>query len=780
MFENERFNKKYIASLCREYDQLRGVNQNLRTSGSVIDGLKIIGRRLMYVMYLDGAIPSNDYNKVIEISGSTAGKLHHHSSITIVNCLVSYGEWWTNNIPLIDGYGNYGSVCGNVAAAERYILARLSPYAYDCFFSEWKDSAVDMVLGANNKTFEPLYLPAKYPNILVNGIQGMGYGEANTVPPFNFRELIETCILLMKNPNADFVLIPDSPTRCDILEGDFRKINNTGCGTYKMRCTYKIHPEQNMICIDSLPYQVKVNNIRERIADIKESGGLTELTSMDDLSGDQVNLQLFIKDTANPYKFIKKLIEQVKDLEKTFISHINVAVDYSTIDMNIREVLLEWIRYRREQKRAIYTHKKTKLLAEQRTNDVKIFLMDKNNLQNTINLFITGKNRITIEKRLIEEYGNSNIHMDSLQAKTLSDLRLHELSTETYEKCLKRRDELIEELKKVDDILLKENGIDDVIIGELRDGAKKFGAPRRSNVIPEKISIDTEIDEVCILQISNGIILRKIATNVDEEPVPIDNNGFAIKVNNDSAFILIDEQGHHSAINVKELPVDQEVPLNRYIKRKLNNIIAVLPFEDDDKCCTLISAQGIIKKIKISDFRVSNKPCIDINKNDKLINGIVTKLKTIKDILVYTKNGMGQRFDPNHIKTTSMNAKGMEGFKLNKDDEIIGCYDIRPDRNQYLLYITTKGKVRLNAMNYLPIRKNKHDEMLRLIPLNERDTLISIIGCNRNDQVEVYFQDSDSEIIEVKRLEETTMSMEPKKVTDRNAVSNIIVKVKLL
>lgn len=777
----EKFIDKNISSLCLEYDSVRGANVNLaRITPDFIDGLKPVARRLLYVMYLKDQ--GKKYRKVAAITGDTIARLHHHSQTSVKDCLVGLEQWWKNHIPLIDGYGNFGSVAGDEAGADRYIQAKLSDYAYECFFSDWKESAVDMIMGADEETMEPLYLPAKYPNVLLNGSLGIGYGMASNLFPANFKETVEACIVLMTNPNADIIIIPDSPTGCDVIMTDFKKICDTGNAGYSMRCKYNICPETNQIIITNLPYQVTANGVREKIADIKEKNGLPELIKMSDFSGKGVDLRLTIRDDVNPYKFMKKLIQNVPGLEKSYPVNITVTNDYESFDWSIKKLLIEWIRYRREQKRVIINHKRTLLLAEQRTNDVKIFVMSKENHDITNDIYRTSRNKREIEENLISRYRNSPIRMDSLQARTLSEMKNYERSKDAYDSYLKRRDELIVEIQEVEDILHTENGIDKLIIAELRDGIKKFGTPRKSNVVPYKISIDTEVEGTCILQLSSdGMILRKIATNVDEEPIPTDSNGFAVKVDNQSSFILIDEKGYYSFIKVKELPVDQEVPLNRFIKQRLEKIVGLLPFDfESNRSCTLISKFGMIKRLKICDMKPTKRPCIDISSDDKLIKGIVNEVKSPKDILIYTREGMGQRLDPNSIKVTSTFAKGGSGFKLQKDDEIVGCYSIDPGENQYLLYVTSKGKARLNAINYLPMRDSKHDRMVRLITLNDRDNLIGIVGCNKLDKVIAYFQDGETEIIDVSKLSEETMSSEPKKVTRRNAVSNNIVKVKLI
>lgn len=780
--ENEKFIEREIAELCKEYDMIQGANKNVsRIAGDFIDGLKPVQRRALYVMYLKDQ--GKSFRKLATISGDVFGRVHPHSPTAIEDAIVNIAQPWHNMIPLIQGEGNFGSVAGDVAGASRYIKARLSEYSFACFFEDWKDSVVDMTMGYDEETKEPVYLPAKYPNALLNGCLGIGYGLSSNIPCYNFREVIEATIHLMMNPNAKIVLIPDTPTGADIIETDFASLSNRGCGSYTQRCKYTIDAENNTIIITALPDLIGSNDIRERIAEIKEKNGLPELINMHDLSGKKIDLRLVIRDDVNPYKFIRKLFKEVAGFEKTYPVNITVTNDFESFDWSIRQLLLAWIGYRREQKRVVISHKRTTLLAEQRTNDVKIFLMNKRNLEDTIKIFRTSRNRSEIEHRLIETYHNSEIRMDSLQARVLSNLRMIDLSIEAYEACLKRREELEKELKEVEDILNTENGIDKVIIAELRDGIKRFGEPRRANVVPQKISADTEVAGSCVLQLtSDGMITRKTATNVEEEPIPIDNNGFATIVEDDSSFIIIDETGHHSYIRVRDVPVDVTVPVNRYSKQNITgNIVALLPADiDSDLCVTLISKNGQLKRMRISDMGPSKKPCIALDQGDKVIKGIVTKSNSKKTILVFTDEGYGQMLDVNTVRITSPLSKGLNGFKLKKSDSIVGCYAINPNENAYILYVTAKGKMRLNNIAFLPIRESKHDSMVSLITLNDRDKLVAVVGCNKMDKVKVFFNDMTDETIDISTLKEETMSSEPKKVTKKNAVSSNIVKIKLV
>lgn len=777
---NETFIDKNIAELSKEYTLVHAANVNLaRIAPSIIDGLKLSARRLLYIMYLKDR--GKNYRKVAAISGDTVARVHMHGQVPVEATLVNLAQPWNNIAPLIDGYGNYGSVSGDQAGASRYILARLSEYAYACFFEDWKESAVDMVLAADNETMEPLYLPAKYPNVLINGVLGIGVGMSSNIPPYCFKEVVDTTIKLMKNPNANFMLVPDSPTGCDIVASNFKKICETGIGTYRMRCKYEIDSEKNIITITAVPYQVTVNSIRNKIAAIKENNGLAELIDMQDHSGREAKLQLFIRPDVNPYKFMRKLISNIGGLEMSYPVNITVIDDYKAYDWSIRRLLLEWIHYRREQKRVVINHNRTTLLAEQRTNDAKIFILDGENLNDTIKIFRNGNNRAEIEKTLIERYRDTAIHMDSLQAKILSEMRMHELSRDSHKKYLERKDEIIKELAEVNKILDEPDGIDNVIIAELKDGVKRFGTDRRSNVVPVEISVKTEIEGQCILQVSSDAnVTRRIATNVEEEPVPLDPNGFAVKVDNDSAFVAIDETGRFAFIRVNEIPVGNEVPLNRYIKSTLGKIVALVPYDiESDTYCTLISERGLIKKFKINEMRPSKKPCIDLRGNDKLVKGIVSRKNTERDILIFTENGYGQRLDPNQIRITSYQSKGINGFKLVKGDKIVGSYLIDPSNN-YLLYVTSKGKGRLNLTKYLPVRETKFDQMVKLISLPDRDYLHAVIGCDKNDKIQVFFQDGKSEVINVNKLQEGTMSSPAIKIVKAQMISNRITKVKML
>ena len=779
---NEKFIVENVSDLAMKYDCIHGMNINLaRITPDLIDGLKPVQRRIIWIMFQNDG--GRNARKVASISGEVFGKCHPHSPTAIDDAIVKMAQSWRNMIPLITGLGNFGAENGAEAGASRYIQAKLSEFCIDVFFKDFKDANIEMELAYDEKTWTPLVLPSRIPIVLLNGCLGIGFGQSSNIPSFSLREIIEATILLMHRPNAKIVLIPDSTTGADIIQTDFAALCNRGCGSYSQRCTYEIDPVENKITITSLPELTTANDITDKIADIKLNKGLPELLSMNDLSGAKIEIELFIRDDINPYKFMKKLIKQVPGLQRSYPVNITVTNDYKSYDLSIKDLLLGWIAWRREYANVSLSNKRTRLTAELRAVDVKIFVMSKENLKKTIELFKNSKNKTEIEQKLIEVYHNTPIRMDSLQARALSNMKMYELTIEEYEKYCKLKEDLTNELNNLEEMLKVENGIDKEIIAEMREILKKYGTPRRSNVVPPEISVSNEVEGMCILQLSSdGMILRKQGTNAEEEPIPTDSNGYACLVNNDASFILIDDRGYHSFIKVSEIPLDVEVPVNRYGKKALaGKIVAMLPFDiESNKCCTLISKKGIIKRIKISEMTPTNKPCIALDSDDALVKGIVLSIKSHKELLVYTNNGMGQRFDPNGIRITSPNAKGGSGFNLAKDDEIVGCYAISPESNQFLLYCTQKAKTRLNNIEFLPTRDSKHDKMVQLIELNDRDKLISVLGCNKLDTACIYFDDDKSEKLKIKTLEESTMSTKPKKSINKDMKTAKVVKVRII
>ena len=463
----------------------------------------------------------------------------------------------------------------------------------------------------------------------------------------------------------------------------------------------------------------------------------------------------------------------VAGLEKSFSVNMSVTNDFMSFDLSVKEILLQWIKYRCDQKRVVISNKRTNLLYEQRINDIKLFIMNKNNLEKTIAIFKNGLNRKSIEKTLIETYKNSVIKMDSLQAQALSEMKMYELSKEYYQKYLNKKEELIKEIDKVEKILNEENGITNIIITELTEGAKKFGSPRKSNVVDEEIKSTVDIDSYCILQISDGVVNRTAVTNVDEEPIPNDPNGFAIKAEDHSQFIVIDENGLYSFIKVNEIPLGIDVPLVHFLHQKLSKIIAIISTEDLSKSCLLVTKMGYIKALSLDSFAPSRtKPCIKLRDKDKLIKGILLNQNSDKDLIIYTKEGFGQRFN---FKTSSK-FSGQPLIILNKDDEVCGCFIINGKEKDLLLYITSRGKVRLNLSKYLPQRGSIKEEKVNLIPLSSSDSLVAIIACNNFDSFKIFFDDFSCRELKVSDLKPTTMSSEPEQIFPKGKK---IVKIKL-
>ncbi|NNV04694.1 DNA gyrase subunit A, partial [Brevibacillus sp. MCWH] len=272
-----------IGDLCTQYMQIFGANTNLmRHIPTLIDGLKPGERRILYALYNDlGSRPNGKMTKSSRITGETVGKYHPHGDIPVYQTLVKMAQSWNNNLVLIDGQGNFGSPKGDPAAASRYTEARISYYAYKCFFEDF-----DLKLVSTKKNYlgdleEPEYLPARYPNVLINNTFGIGYGLSTGLPTYNAKEVLELTLKLLEDPEYEnVVLIPDSPTGAHIVdEGQFEEISKTGKGKFKMRGEIEVDLDRNELIIRSLPLYVNSNDVKDDIIKLYKDGKLRGITS---------------------------------------------------------------------------------------------------------------------------------------------------------------------------------------------------------------------------------------------------------------------------------------------------------------------------------------------------------------------------------------------------------------------------------------------------------------------------------------------------------------------
>ena len=727
-----------VAEASEEYTKLFGSNKNLyRVMPSLIDGLKPVQRRLLYSMHMNPNKGSK-HRKVMQIIGDLVAYHPHGGQADVVGNMATP---WQCNIPYLIPQGNFGSIRGDEQGAERYIEASLSRFSNECFFKDFNRCSVPMKLAYTGEDHEPEYLPARYPSVLFNpALSSIGYGLASNIPPFNPKEVMEATIRLIKDPDAKIKLIPDSPTGCHVVDdGQFTKINKTGEGSFTLQASYDIDYFKNIVTIRSLPLQVTSEMVNQKLVTMKQEGKLDELKLInDDTKKGDVKIDLFLESDANPDKFIKKIMKRSTGLKMPYSCIIRVIDDYVDYLYSPKELLLEWIEYRRECVRSIYNKDIVTSMEEQHLNEIMLFIFGSDNIDKTIEIAKKSKSREEIEKKLMKAYGIS-----SIQARTIAGMKVYQFNKETYNMCVEKGKKLKKSIKECEKILNDDAEIDKIIISELEEGIKLFGGPRRSKIIKAK-SDEVEIPNTNhLIGISKDGYIKKISNdNLSIGMIGKTSSGAVAEVNNRENIIVLDSSGRLSRIGVSSIP-DMEyddigVEMSRYFTVN-GNIIAIVTesdLKDAPGMLVLVTENGVGKKVLLSEFsKIKDfKPAITLDEGDALVSAFPA-LDT-DEFIIYTNMGDGVRLSGEDIKLYGKAAKGLRLLTLKDGEKVSGVNIVNPKANK-LLFITSAGRMKMTELKYLPVMKRK-DDVISLINLEKNETLVGVVACSKKNTIEVF------------------------------------------
>lgn len=766
-FGNEIIETENIAQASMDYSCLFGANKNVyRIAPSLQDGLKPGKRRLFWSWWQVDNKPMNTKPETlkkikphkVETIASNTMIYHPHGSSASEELVGREGQYWNNNVMTIVPFGNYGNLESANPAAGRYITAKLSEYTIDCFFDNFDRYYVPMKPSYDGERMEPeSFLPAKYPHILFNPqLSGIGYGLASNIPPFNLKEVLEATIKLIQNPKAKILLIPDSPTGADILDtGTFPEINKTGISSFTLRASYEIDYQENTIRFTSLPLQTKSKQVITNIINFKKRhAAFDEIIDIQDSTKEgEVDILFHLRSDANPDKVLETLFKKNTNLKMTYPVGITVIDDYVPYQYGVKDLLLEWIEYRRDTVRSMFMYSLQIIEEKQHMNKVLIMVFNKNNIERTVEIAKNSKTRKETIEKLMKEY-----KITSLQAAVIADMHVYNFNEEYYKKYVKEEKELEEELDKINEYLLDDDKIDEFIIDQLKEGIKKYGRPRKSKVIKDNDEQEAKISkEKFILGISVDGIVKKLSLK-KESSIGIVGKGnekiTVLDVRNCDDLLVFDSSGKISKVSISAIPEmkyeDTGIELARYfsVTDEIISVMKITPKtelskKDDNLCIVFVTKMGFAKKVllsefdKISDFKIG----IKLNPGDKLVGTIFAFDKSSKDIIICTNIGNGVRLKIADIKTLGKQAKGLPQINLKEGEYVVNACRIKP-REKYLFYITSAGRVKLTETKYFPPMKRK-DESLSLIQLNKNENLVGVMSVKLEDKVFVYRKNSD-------------------------------------
>lgn len=702
-----------------------------RALPDVRDGLKPVQRRILFSMGEMNLDPSKSYKKSARIVGDVMGKYHPHGDSSIYQAMVRMAQNFSMRYMLVDGHGNFGSIDGDGAAAQRYTEARMSRLAVE-MLADIDKNTVDFVPNYDENEKEPVVLPARIPNLLVNGSSGIAVGMATNIPPHNLAEVIDGVVKIIDNKVnenretdveelMECIKGPDFPTGANILgRSGIRAAYKTGRGKILVRSETEIVSLPNgreKIVVTEIPYQVNKARLVEKIADLardKRIEGIADI--LDESSGDDIKITIDLKKDANSNVVLNQLFKYTQ-LQESFGVIMLALVDGKPVVLNLKTMLEEFLKHQKE-----VVTRRTKFDLEKAERRAHILEGMKIAIENIDEVIKTIRESYDDAKeRLMEKFALSD-----LQAQAILEMQLRRLQGLEYEKIEAEYQELLKKIAYLKSILADENLLYGVIKDEITAVRDKYKDDRRTKIInnPGEIDIEDLIEEeTSVITLSNLNYVKRtpldtyksqnrggrgiIGMQTREEDFVKDlfvcsshdtllfftNKGKVYKAKG----YQIPEAGRQARgtaiVNLLEVANGETV----------NAVIPVKAF-DENTYLVMITKQGVIKKTDMTSFiniRKGGLNAVNLRENDELISVFVTD--GTKNIFVGTHNGMGIRFDENDVRPMGRGATGVRAIKLKDDDYVVSAAAV--DESLKLLNVTENGYGKRTDINEFNVQQ---------------------------------------------------------------------------
>lgn len=698
-----------------------------RAIPDVRDGLKPVQRRILYAMYKAGNTAEKGYIKCAATVGDVLGKFHPHGDSSVYDAMVRMSQWWKQNHILVDIHGNNGSMDGDGPAAYRYTEARLAKISGE-LLKDLDKSTVSWAPNFDDRFLEPTVLPAKFPNLLVNGTSGISAGYATNIPPHNLGEIIDATIKRIDSPNCyletilEIVKGPDFPTG-GIAFGKQGIIDafKTGRGRIIVQAKYEFVKEKGkeQIIITEIPFEVNKQACVAKIEGLridKKVEGISEVRDETDRTG--IRIAIDLKANANKDVIMKYLLKNT-DLQISYNYNCVAIVNRTPKTLGILEILDAYIAHKRE----VIT-KRTEFDLAYYTKNYNIatgLIKAISILDEVIALIRASKNKSDAKVNLVNKY-----KFTEEQAEAIVTLQLYRLTNTDIvvleEECEKLKN-LIEECNK---ILNNETELKNVMKSELREIKKNYAVPRKTEIRDEIVDIKVDAkemipDEKVVVVVTNDGYVKRVSQKSfktsDEETTlkPGDFVTGRFLASTKDSLLLFTNLGNYLYVPIHIIPETKWKDLGKHISNTImikeqEKIIASLVLKDKNKNVTLFTKNGLTKQVAIKDFEVTrySKPmtAIKLKDNDELINADISK----EEVLFVTNNGLALRFNTNEIPVVGSKASGVKGINL-KDDYCIYASPI--NKEEYLnIYTNYKTIKRLKLSDITPISRAKKGNML--------------------------------------------------------------------
>ncbi len=767
------------------------------------DGLKPVHRRILYGMSELGVTPDKPHKKSARIVGEVMGKYHPHGDSSIYDAMVRMAQDFSINYPLVDGHGNFGSVDGDGAAAMRYTEARMTPFALQMLRDIEKET-VDFMPNFDEEEQEPVVLPARFPNLLVNGSNGIAVGMATSIPPHNLSDVIDATVKLIDVPDAgveDLIKIvkaPDFPTGAIIMgRNSAKEAYRTGLGKVTVRAKAEIEETskgKQQIIFTEIPYQVNKARVIEKIAELvreKRLEHISDIRDESDRSGMRIVIEL--KKDANPQITLNRLYKHTQ-LQDNYSMIMLALVDGKPVTMNLKEMLEVYLRHQKEviTRRTIFDLRK----AEERAHILEGLRIALDHIDEVIKTIRESYN--DAKPRLMERFGLSEI-----QSQAILDMRLARLQGLEREKIENEYKELMEQIAWFKKVLADESILMNIIKEELLEIKKKYGQKRKTDIQADAEDIDEEdmIQEgkVAVTLTHLGYIKRMPVDTYRTQKrggkgitgVTTRENDFVrnlIMTSTHDYLMFFTNTGKAHKIKAYEIPEAQRTAKGTPAINFLNlmqreRITAVIPIQDfsEDKYLIAVTKNGTIKKTPLSQFDTNRKTgliAINLKDDDELIG--INQTTGTSNVIIVTKFGKCICFSEEDVRTMGRIAGGVRAIKLEKGDEVVAME--LAEENEELLVVTQNGYGKRTSVSEYKVQTRGGKGLLTYDKAKFKKTgeLIGAMVVNDND--EILLINSDGIIIrikagEVSRLGRATQGVKIMRVAED---ANIITMAKVI
>lgn len=678
------------------------------------DGLKPVHRRILYTMYEDGLTPDKAFRKSATTVGAVLGKYHPHGDTSVYDAMVRMAQDFSYRHPLVDGHGNFGSVDGYGAAAYRYTEARLSKISLE-LLRDINKNTVDFVPNFDQTKKEPVVIPSRFPNILVNGTMGIAVGMATNIPPHNLGEVIDGCVAYIDDNDITveglmkYIKGPDFPTGAAILGNrGIKQAYETGRGTITIRAHAEIieHNGKQQIVFTDIPYQVTKMELQKRIAELVRDKVLEGITDLHDESTlTEIKLVVHLKKEANANVVLNNLYKHTS-LQTTY-GIIFLMLDQGLPKtLNLKEIISKYIDYQRE---VIYRRTKYDLeKAEKRVHILEGYKIALDNLDAVINIIRNAKDDDTAKHELMTRF-----NLDDIQAESILELKLRRLTGLERSKIEEELNDLLKLIDELKGILASDAKIYDIIKQELLEIKAKYADERRTEIDMTAIDyIDDEAlipEENIVVALTNKGYIKRTTSDTFKSQ---NRGGVGVKgmTTNEEDFVdhLVDLSTHDYLLfftnkgkvyrlkgyeipqfgrQSKGLPIINLLQIDK--DERISSIIKISA-NDDKKYLLFVTKYGIIKKTGLTQFesiRQNGKIAITLKENDELI--AVKKTGGEDMVLIGSSEGRMVKFTEDEIRDMGRTASGVKGIDLENDAIVVGAEVVSNDDN--ILLVTENG-----------------------------------------------------------------------------------------